>query len=116
MCFQKLKKKWFGQQEDSNSNSVSPDIVMGPPPPLPPSPPPEDVRLVEVDDGESKYAYSAEVATAAVSKVAAAATSQSAVKVDQGTVLPTIPPHFVGKTKKEVAAIRIQTAFRGYLV
>ncbi|XP_021912314.1 protein IQ-DOMAIN 1-like isoform X2 [Carica papaya] len=88
---------------------------MGPPPPLPPSPPPEDVRLVEVDDGESKYAYSAEVATAAVSKVAAAATSQSAVKVDQGTVLPTIPPHFVGKTKKEVAAIRIQTAFRGYL-
>lgn len=79
----------------------------------PPSPPPlEDVKLAEeVEDEQTKHAYSVAVASAAAAEAAVAAAQAAAEVVRLTTVSP-----FAGKFAEEVAAIKIQTAFRGYLV
>ncbi|KAH9622160.1 hypothetical protein KSS87_002445 [Heliosperma pusillum] len=76
-------------------------------------PPPAVVRKsteIEVNDEQNKHAYSVAIATAAAAEAAVAA-AQAAAEV----VRLTIVPRFVGKSKEEIAAIKIQTAFRGYL-
>lgn len=82
--------------------------------PLPvpdPSPPLQDVKLTEIENEQSKHAYSVAIATAAAAEAAVAA-AQAAAEVVR---LTAVPRHY-GKSKEEIAAIRIQTAFRGYLV
>lgn len=80
-----------------------------------PLPPLEDVKLsevdVEVEDEQTKHAYSVAVASAAAAEAAVAATQAAAEVVRLTNV-----SQFAGKSSEEVAAIKIQTAFRGYLV
>lgn len=67
--------------------------------------------MAEVENDQSKHAYSVAVATAAAAEAAAAA-AQAAAEV----VRLTTPTEIPGKSREEIAAIKIQTAFRGYLV
>ncbi|GMP85188.1 hypothetical protein CsSME_00038445 [Camellia sinensis var. sinensis] len=102
----KSKKKWFGKEKSSVPDS-SPSETLTVPHPLPP---PEDVKLIEAEDEQTKHAYSVAVATAVAAEAAVAAAQAAAEVVRLTTV-----NQFTGKPKEEVAAIKIQTAFRGYL-
>ena len=79
------------------------------PHPLPP--PLEEVQLIEAEEEQTKHAYSVAVATAAAAEAAVAAAQAAAEIVRLTSVTP-----FTGKSKEEVAAIKIQTEFRGYRV
>ncbi|XP_073292664.1 protein IQ-DOMAIN 2-like [Primulina huaijiensis] len=104
----KSKKKWFRKEKPSVSDFQNPGTVeVSYPHPLPPL---EDVKLAESEDEPTKHAYAVAVVTAAADD-------------EDVTVTPVTPEisqpcavdRFAGKSKEEVAAIRIQTAFRGYL-
>lgn len=104
----KSKKQWFGKERPTVPDSPSLDTVTAP---HPLSPPEEvNLNLTEVEDEQDKHAYSAPVATdvAAESPVAAV---QAAAEV----VPPTAMTQLTGEWREEVAAIKIQTAFRGYM-
>ncbi|KAG5028606.1 hypothetical protein AAZX31_05G078600 [Glycine max] len=73
-------------------------------------PPIEDVKLIEAEKEQSKHAASLAFATAIAAEAAVAA-AQAAAKVVRLTSMP----HYTGKTKEEIAVIKIQTAFRGYM-
>ncbi|CAK9164797.1 unnamed protein product [Ilex paraguariensis] len=75
-----------------------------------PLPPQEEVNLIEAENEQTKHAYTVAVATAAASEAAVVA-AQAAAEVVQLTAVT----QFRGKLSDEVAAIKIQTAFRGYL-
>lgn len=99
---------------DPVSSSVETALVVPPPPPPPPPPPLppiKDVKLSEAENEQSKHAYSVAVATAVAAEAAVAAAQAAAEVVRLTTV-----PRFSGKSREEIAAIKIQTAFRGYLV
>ncbi|CAL1374338.1 unnamed protein product [Linum trigynum] len=94
---------------------TTPPSPAAPPPhpaPSPPPPPPRPpaVKLTEAENEQSKHAYSVALATAAAAEAAVAA-AQAAAEV----VRLTSAVRSVGKPKEEIAAIKIQTAFRGYL-
>lgn len=108
-------KKWFGKEKPSVSDSPIPDTaeIVHPhthshPPSLPPV---EALKLADAENEQANHAHSVAAATAAAAEAAAAA-AQAAAEV----VRLTKANQFAGKSKEEVAAIRIQTAFRGYLV
>ncbi|GAV73481.1 IQ domain-containing protein/DUF4005 domain-containing protein [Cephalotus follicularis] len=105
----KSKKKWFGKHKNLDP-PVSEENALAVPPasPLPP-PPTEDVKLIEAENEQSKHAYSVAFATAMAAEAAVAA-AQAAAEVVRLTSVPRFP----GKSE-EIAAIKIQTAFRGYL-
>lgn len=71
----------------------------------------KDAKLKEIEEQQSRHAYSVAVATAAAAEAAVAA-AQAAAEVVRLTALSRFP----GKSKEEIAAIKIQTAFRGYMV
>ncbi|PWA48363.1 IQ-domain 2 [Artemisia annua] len=79
-------------------------------------PPPEEVKPIEVEvedeveDEQAKHAYSVAVAAAAAAEAAAAAAQAAAESVRLAELT-----RYTGKSKEETAAIKIQTAFRGYL-
>lgn len=73
-------------------------------------PPPEEHKPIEVEDEQTKHAYSVAVAAAAAAQAAAAAAHAAAESVRLAEMT-----RYSGKSKEEVAAIKIQTAFRGYL-
>lgn len=102
----KSKKKWFGKGKDLGPVSL-PEETEVTPPHLPPN---EDVKLAEAENEQSKHAYSVALATAMAAEAAVAA-AQAAAEVVRLTSVPRYP----GKSKEEIAAIKIQTAFRGYL-
>lgn len=79
--------------------------------PAPPPPPVEELKLKPVEDEQSKHAYSVALATTVAAEAAVAA-AQAAAEV----VRLTTASRYLGKSKEEIAAIKIQTAFRGYLV
>lgn len=107
----KSKKKWgFGNKKYEDPSSSTDETAPVPPPP-PPPPPVEELKLVEAENEQNKHAYSVALATAAAAEAAVAA-AQAAAEVVRLTNVPRYP----GRTPEEVAAIRIQTAFRGYLV
>lgn len=107
---QKSKKKWFGKSSNLDLVSAAEETVLVvPAPPLPP-PPVEDVKLKPVEDEQSKHAYSVALATAVAAEAAVAAAQAAAEVVRLTTTL-----RYLGKSKEEIAAIKIQTAFRGYL-
>lgn len=121
----KPKKKWFGKSKKASPNPYSEEASFAssvhlalptspspspPPPPPPPLPPIEDVTLAEAEDEQNKHAYSVAIATAVAAEAAVAAAQAAAEVVRLTTV-----GHYHGKSKEDIAAIKIQTAFRGYL-
>ncbi len=68
-------------------------------------------ELTSEENEQSEHANSVAVATAAAAEAAVVAAHAAAEAVRLSTVT-----QFAGKSKEEVAAIKIQTAFRGYLV
>jgi hypothetical protein len=66
--------------------------------------------LAHAENEQSKHAYSVAFATAMAAEAAVAA-AHAAAEV----VRLTSAAHYSGKSKEEIAAIRIQTAFRGHL-
>lgn len=73
--------------------------------------PTRDVKLTEVDNQQNQHAYNVALATAAAAEAAAAAAARAAAEVARLAVAA----RSLGKTKEELAAIKIQTAYRGYL-
>lgn len=71
----------------------------------------EEVKLADAENEQSKHAYSVAIATAVAAEAAVAA-AQAAAEVVRLTTIP----RYSGKSKEEIAAIKIQTAFRGYMV
>lgn len=102
----KSKSKWFGKQKQPIPSSASLETVS-----VPPIPPPEEVNFGDAEIEQSKHAYSDAAATAAADDDAVVA-APATVEVVQLTTVS----QFAGKSREEVAAIKIQTAFRGYLV
>ncbi|XP_010553400.1 PREDICTED: protein IQ-DOMAIN 1 isoform X2 [Tarenaya hassleriana] len=110
-------KKWFGKNKKldtitSNQEDELPHAV--PSPKRQPEFAPmavEDVKLAEVKDEQTRYAYSAALATAVAAEAAVAA-AQAAAEVVR---LTASSARFPGKPKEEIAAIKIQTVFRGYM-
>lgn len=102
----KSKNKWFGKQKQSTPSSAPLETVIVPPPPVPP---PEEVKLTDIEDEQNRQAYSVAQANATAAEAAVVAAQAAAEVVRLSTV-----NQFAGKSREEVAAIRIQTAFRGY--
>ncbi|KAL9230511.1 hypothetical protein vseg_005850 [Gypsophila vaccaria] len=112
----KSKKKWK-KKNKALEEGLSPEQLSGGAasvssvPPPPPPPPRVATRETEIDvDEQNTHAYSIAVATAAAAEAAVAAAHAAAEVVRLATV-----SRFVGKSKEEISAIKIQTAFRGYL-
>ena len=102
----KSKKKWFGKQKHNSDSDAAPAESAT----LPPLPPQEEVKLTNV-----------EVQPNHEHPVVVAATAAAEPEVIAPQAVPEVvqPPRvsrFVGKSGEEAAAIKIQTAFRGYLV
>lgn len=115
-------RRWFkSKHKDSDArplseeNNVPLSEETKPPVPIPDPPPPstalEDVKISEADDEQTKHAYSVAIATAKAAEAAVAA-AQAAAEVVRLTAVP----RYSGKSREEIAAIKIQTTFRGYLV
>lgn len=92
-------------ESDSSPLEPSEAPVADPPPPISP----DEAKQTE---GESNQAHSVELTTVEVSAPAEVATEASAEVVP----LTGDARRFPGKSTEEIAAIKIQTAFRGYLV
>lgn len=72
--------------------------------------PVEEAKLMEAENEQTRHAYSVALATAAAAEAAVAAAHAAA------EVVRLTATRSSGKTKEEIAAIKIQTVFRGYLV
>ncbi|XP_042003574.1 protein IQ-DOMAIN 1-like [Salvia splendens] len=72
--------------------------------------PVEEAKLVEAENEQSRHAYSVAIATAAAAEAAVAA-AHAAAEV----VRLTAAAHGSGKTREEIAAVKIQAALRGHL-
>ncbi|KAL3536306.1 hypothetical protein ACH5RR_004767 [Cinchona calisaya] len=104
---QESKKKWSGKEETSvTGSSTLETISVSHPHPVPV----EEVKVPAVEDEQTNQAYSVAVATAAAAEAAVVAAQVAAEVIRLTAATP-----FPGKSVEEVAAIRIQTAFRGYL-
>ncbi|XP_041025136.1 protein IQ-DOMAIN 1 [Juglans microcarpa x Juglans regia] len=101
----KSKKKWFAKQKQPCSDSASSGTST-----MPALPQQEEVKLANGENEQSEQAYSVAVASAAAAEAAVAA-AEAAAEVVRLTAVT----RFSGKSREEVAAIRIQTAFRGYM-
>ncbi|CAA7019222.1 unnamed protein product [Microthlaspi erraticum] len=99
-------KKWFGKSKKRDlTNSGEADSL-----PSNTLSVAKDAKLKETEEQQSRHAYSVAVATAHAAEAAVAA-AHAAAEVVRLTSLSRFP----GKSKEEIAAIKIQTAFRGYM-
>ncbi|KAK9154124.1 hypothetical protein Sjap_001604 [Stephania japonica] len=104
----KSKKKWkFGKDKRHDEDPTTVNVV-----PEPRSPPSEEVKYAESEDKQTKHAYSVAFASAVAAEAAVAAAEASAEVVP---LTNANAARYSGKSVEEVAAIKIQTAFRGYL-
>ncbi|CAK8543820.1 unnamed protein product [Lathyrus sativus] len=98
----KSKKKWFGKQKLQSSDPSVEHTA-------PPLPPPEDVKLTDIENQNNHY-HVPEITTAVVSEEPGPSVPAPVVRNEVS-----VAARYAGKPKDEVAAIKIQTAFRGYL-
>ncbi|KAL3650056.1 hypothetical protein CASFOL_006459 [Castilleja foliolosa] len=112
ICEHKEKKnrksrKWFGKQrsKDLNSPSAENAVVIASS-----HPPKEEVKLIEAENEQNRHAYSVAFVTAVAAEAAVAAAHAAAEVVRLRAAASSS-----GRTKEEIAIIKIQTAFRGYL-
>ncbi|XP_038988356.1 protein IQ-DOMAIN 1-like [Phoenix dactylifera] len=91
---------------DSGSFDNSARAALPPPPP----PPPVEARRPDGEDGQNNHAYSVAVASAVAAEAAVVA-AQAAAEVARLTASSRI----AGRSREETAAIKIQTAVRGYM-
>lgn len=110
------KKGWFGTHSHTDQVPQNEEITLAlAAPPLPPPLPPPlsagDLKPNYAENEQSKHAYSVALATAVAAEAAVAA-AQAAAEVVRLTSIS----RFSGKSREELAAIKIQTAFRGYMV
>ncbi|RRT85701.1 hypothetical protein B296_00002612, partial [Ensete ventricosum] len=104
----RLKKKLeSGTSKPADSLERAACEVVPPPPP----PHPEEDKVVEVENEQRRHACSAAVAPPAA--IEPLVTSSEAARE---IIRLTSTAKFPGKTTEEIAAIKIQTAFRGHLV
>lgn len=103
----KSKKTWFGKTKTKTKTKKSEETALAIPAPPHPI---EDVRSIEAENEQNKHAYSVAIATTVAAEAAVAAAQAAAEVVRLTTV-----SHYSGKSEEEIAAIKIQTAFRGYL-
>ncbi|GAB2276713.1 hypothetical protein Dimus_011429 [Dionaea muscipula] len=101
---QKSKKRWFGKHKSGDSVSLLDEVVPAPSLPI------EGKKYFGEENEQNKHAYSVALATAVAAEAAVAA-AQAAAEVVRLTTVSC----YSGKSMEEIAAIRIQTAFRGYL-
>ncbi|CAA0807659.1 IQ-domain 2 [Striga hermonthica] len=96
------KNKLFGNEKPQVCEPLNQEASQASshPPTLPPL---EDVELAEIEDEQTKRAYDVAVETMSVEEKAT-----NVVRLSK-------PSLFAGKSAEEIAAIKIQTAFRGYL-
>lgn len=106
----KLNQGCFGKHRKYAALTAAPPTFPSPPPPTQPLQV-ENVKLTEAENDQSKHAFSVPLAPAmaAEAAVASAHTVAKAVRLSSLSRYP-------GKSKEEIAAIKMQTAFRGYLV
>ncbi|KAA3487530.1 protein IQ-DOMAIN 1 [Gossypium australe] len=107
---QKSKEQVLGKQVDLDSNDS--DAATLETLKLSPPPQPQEVKLIEAEAEPSEQTYPVEVAIAAAAAVALAAPAEAVADVVHRQ--SNTGPRFAGKSN-EVAAIKIQTAFRVYL-
>lgn len=98
-------ENWAGKQQSNELDSTNAETALVSPAPLV-----EQMKLMEAENEQNKHAYSVAIATAVAAEAAVAA-AQAAAEV----VRLTAAACNSGKSKEEIAAIRIQTSFRGYL-
>lgn len=102
-------KRWSGKQKsldlDSSNAEENAPVVPAPDGPV------DELKLIETEDEQNRHAYSVALATAVAAEAAVAAAQAAAAEVFRLTTAA----RNLGKTKEELAAIKIQTAFRGYL-
>ncbi|CAL4953796.1 unnamed protein product [Urochloa decumbens] len=120
----KSRRRWpFGKSRhsDPSTSTVSGIAPVAPlPPPLPTqltqphSQEIKDVKPVETGSEQNNHAYSVALASAVAAEAAAVA-AQAAAEVVRLTAVTTAAPKIPVNSREELAAIKIQTAFRGYL-
>lgn len=71
----------------------------------------QEMKLAEAEKEQNLHAYSVAFATAVAAEAAVAA-AKAAAEIVRLTAVA----HYNGKSKEEIAAIKIQTAYRGYMV
>ncbi|KAK4281453.1 hypothetical protein QN277_012945 [Acacia crassicarpa] len=100
------KKKWFGKKklEISSHSYVGSEKTEHPP-----APPPEEIKSYNVEN-EASQSHVLEVSTAVEAERPIPAIQRPVVAIQAPKI-----SRFAGKSREEVAAIKIQTAFRGYL-
>ncbi|KAG4165543.1 hypothetical protein ERO13_A13G084700v2 [Gossypium hirsutum] len=108
---QKSKEKVLVKQVDWGSNDS--DAATLETLKLSPPPQPQEAKLIEAEVEPSEQTYPVEVAIAAAAAVALAAPAEAVADVVRRQ--SNTGPRFAGKSNEEVAAIKIQTAFRVYL-
>ncbi|KAG5222534.1 protein IQ-DOMAIN [Salix suchowensis] len=109
----KSKRKWSEKERNRDLAVSSYEETAAPslsPPRTPPPPTVEDVKLTEAGNEQSKHAYSVALATAVAAEAAVAPPKLLLRLFGLRQCHITL-----GKSKEEIAAIKIQTAFRGYL-
>ncbi|KAI0497416.1 hypothetical protein KFK09_020640 [Dendrobium nobile] len=113
---EKSNKLGLGKSKHSNPyfyekppQNTAPVVVSPSPQPVHPLPHSEEIKLVETEQKQSKHVYSVTTASVAAAEAAVAAT-----QADAEVVRFRSSANFTGNSR-EVAVIKIQTAFRGYL-
>ncbi|OWM70158.1 hypothetical protein CDL15_Pgr026008 [Punica granatum] len=104
----KSKKKWFRKNKAPDPVIPSGETAVA----IQGQGTVQGAKLAEAKNEQSKHAYTVAIATAAAAEAAAAVAAHAAAEV----VRLTAAPRYMGKSKEEIAAIKIQTAFRGYLI
>ncbi|XAR72091.1 hypothetical protein NMG60_11018607 [Bertholletia excelsa] len=103
----KSKSRWFGRHRSSDPGSPPAGNEFT----TPETPCTKDLKLTNAENEQKKHAYSVALATAAAAEAAVAA-AQAAAEV----VRLTAASHsYTSESREELAAIKIQAVFRGYL-